>query len=291
MTSGPELAVRHERVHAAGGVSLHVAIAGTGPPIILLHGFPENWRSWRHQIAPLASAGFNVWAPDLRGYNLSDRPDRRGEYALDRLADDVAALVRATGAARAHIGGHDWGGMVAWQFVESYPALTDRLLIFNAPHPAIYRRALRRPPQMFKSWYLLPFLVPGLAEWGLLAGNARGLRAVFEQAAARPGVFSREDLNEYVEAMSSPGALTAALNYYRANVALGWSPPEDHPVLPMRTLVVWGEQDPALSTVLLEGLTTFVPRVQVQRIPNAGHWVQHEAPSEVNRAVTTFLAS
>lgn len=144
-------AIRHERVDA-DGVSLHVARAGDGPPVLLLHGFPENWHAWRHQIAPLADAGFSVWAPDLRGYGRSDRPGVQSAYRLDRLVADVAALVRATGHHRAHVVGHDWGGIVAWRFAAEHAASVDRLVVMNAPHMALYARQMWRSSQLLRSW-------------------------------------------------------------------------------------------------------------------------------------------
>ncbi|MGH9330715.1 MAG: alpha/beta fold hydrolase, partial [Vicinamibacterales bacterium] len=209
--------IRHERVKA-DGLELHVAAAGEGPPVVLLHGFPENWRSWRRQFDPLVRAGFSVWAPDLRGYNLSDRPAARDAYHLRHLVADVAAIVRATGHRRAHIGGHDWGGVVAWTFAGHHPELVDKLVIFNAPHAKIYFEKVRRPPQMLRSWYVLFFLLPGLPERVMSARNFAAVRDMFKRQPARRGAFSDYDIDQYVEALSFPGALTAGLNYYRANL-------------------------------------------------------------------------
>jgi pimeloyl-ACP methyl ester carboxylesterase len=280
--------VRHERIRV-NGVTLHVAIAGEGPPVILLHGFPEHWRSWRHQFGPLAAAGFQVWAPDLRGYNESDRPREREAYALPHLVDDVAGLVHATGAARAHIGGHDWGGMIAWAFASQHPELTERLLICNAPHPGLYVGTLRHPDQFLRSWYVPAFLVPGLAEWALSAGGFRALRRMFTHGPARRSAFTRTDVDAYVAAMATPGALTAALDYYRANAGLGKTRAGHWPIIRSQTLVVWGERDPALSLVQVERLPRLVPNLTVRRVPGAGHWVPNEAPEVVNRAFVEFL--
>ena len=270
-------------------MQLHVAVAGEGPPVVLLHGFPENWRSWRRQFAPLVEAGFSVWAPDLRGYNLSDRPAALEAYHLRHLVADVAALVRATGRPRAHIGGHDWGGVIAWTFASQHPELVDKLVIFNAPHPDIYLQKVRRPPQMFRSWYVLFFLVPRVPEWTLSAGHFRAVRDMFARYPARREAFSTEDIDQYVRALSQPGALTAGLNYYRANLrsdALGMGRAARTGA---ETLVIWGELDPALGIGLLDGLDAVAPRVRVHRIPGVSHWVQNEAPDEVNRVLTEFL--
>jgi pimeloyl-ACP methyl ester carboxylesterase len=282
--------VRHERIKAAEGIELHVARAGRGPPVILLHGFPENWRSWQRQIPALVRAGFSVWAPDLRGYNLSDMPPDRDAYHLDRLVADVAALVHATGEPRAHIVGHDWGGVIAWSFAAEHPEMVHRLAILNAPHLDIYREKVRRLPQLRRSGYVFFFQLPWLPE-RLIAANGYGaIRNIFRRGPARAGTFSREDTQGYVEAMSPPGRLTAALDYYRANFGLRMFPRQAPKPVAAPTLVIWGERDPALGIELLDGLEALVPGVQIHRIPDASHWVQNEAPGEVNRALVDFLS-
>jgi len=278
----------HEFV-AGDGVRLHVARAGEGPPVILLHGFPENWASWQHQIPALADAGFAAWALDLRGYNLSERPARRAAYHLAHLVDDVAALVRATGAARAHVVGHDWGGVIAWTFAAYHPELLDKLVILNAPHMDIYLRKVRRPPQMLRSWYVLFFQLPGIAEWALSARDFRALRKLFRAGGGTREPFSAEEIEAYIEALSPPGALTAALNYYRANLRLGALRFALTAPIEASTLVIWGEQDGALGVELLEGLEAVAPCVEIHRVPHAGHWVQNEAPAEVNQRLLAFL--
>jgi pimeloyl-ACP methyl ester carboxylesterase len=282
--------LRHERIKA-DGVELHVARGGEGPPVILLHGFPETWHSWHRQIAALADAGFSVLAPDMRGYNLSDRPAPCRAYHLRHLVADVVALVRATGHPRAHIAGHDWGGIVAWTFAGEHPELLDKLVILNAPHPRIYFEKVRRPPQMFRSWYVLFFQLPALPEYALSARNFRAVRDMFKRYPARTGAFSDEDIEQYVEALSRPGALTAGLNYYRANLTSDAREMACSAVSGAETLVIWGELDPALGVELLEGLDRVAPRVRVHRISDASHWVQNEAPDEVNRVLTEFLRS
>lgn len=280
--------LRHERVSGAG-VDLHVAVAGEGPPIVLLHGFPENWRSWRHQIAPLARAGFSVWAPDLRGYNLSGKPANRRAYHLRHLIADVAAIVRATGFPRAHIGGHDWGGVIAWTFAGAIPELVDRLVIFNAPHLEIYLRAAWRPPQLLRSWYVAFFLLPVLPELALSAWNFRAVRRMFRRMPARPHAFSDDDIDRYVAALAMPGALTAALNYYRANSTPDTILLAGSARVGAEVLVLWGDRDPALDPVVLTGLDAVAPRLQIVRFPDVGHWIQNEAPEEVNPLLTAFL--
>ena len=285
-----DVELRHERIKG-DGIELHVARAGEGPPVILLHGFPENWHSWHRQVSALVGAGFSVLAPDMRGYNLSDRPAKREAYHLRHLVADVVALVRATGYPRAHVAGHDWGGIVAWTFAGTHPELLDKLVILNAPHLQIYLEKVRRPPQVFKSWYVLFFQLPALPELALSACDFRAVRNMFSRYPARKGAFSDEDIDEYIEALSRPGALTAALNYYRANLTPDALQMARSARSGAETLVIWGALDPALGTDLLEGLDRVAPRIRIHRIPDAGHWVQNEAPEEVNRVLTEFLRS
>ena len=280
--------IRHERIRA-DGVELHVAVAGSGAPVIMLHGFPENWTSWRRQFAPLVNAGFSASAPDMRGYNESDRPTELRAYHLRHLVNDVASIVRATGHGRAHVVGHDWGGVVAWTFAGYHPELLSKLVILNAPHLDIFLDKVRRPPQMFRSSYVLLFQVPGVAEWTLSAWNYRLLRKLFPGLSGRSGAFRGADIDHYVRGLSAPGALTAALNYYRANVRPEPLAQARRARVEAETLVIWGDRDPSLGVELLDDLHTVAPHARVHHIPDAGHWVQNEAPDEVNRAMVEFL--
>lgn len=275
--------VRFERL-TGDGVTLHVARAGTGPPMILLHGFPEHWLSWRRQIPVLAAAGFSVLAPDLRGFNLSDKPAGLDSYRVERLVADVVALVRGCGPGRAHIVGHDWGGLVAWFVAATRPDVTETLTIVNAPHPTIYRDRVWRSAQAFRSAYVPFFLLPRLPEWILSAGHGWMIRQMFLRAAARPDAFDESELDALVTAALRPGALTAGLNYYRANIqrVLHRAP---LPQVQTPTLVVWGERDPALGTSLLSGLDTVTTSLRIVRLPGIGHWVATEAPDALTDAV------
>jgi pimeloyl-ACP methyl ester carboxylesterase len=276
----------------ANGVRLHCATMGDGSKtVILLHGFPEFWYSWRHQMQPLADAGFKVVAPDLRGYNLSDRPTERHSYHLTKLVDDIASFVRITSGSPAHIVGHDWGGIIAWSFAGRYPQLMDKLVILNAPHMGIYFKKARVPPQLFRSWYVAFFCVPGVSEAALSANDYGAVREMFQKYPANKNAFSKVDIDEYISAIAQPGALTAALNYYRS----GMLAPDGlalakHATTKAPTLVIWGEKDPALVVGLLDGLDRYAPNLIIHRIPQASHWVQSEAPEEVNAALLKFLA-
>jgi pimeloyl-ACP methyl ester carboxylesterase len=265
-----------------------VVTAGSGPPVILLHGFPEFSYSWRHQIAPLAAAGFAVLAPDLRGFNLSDKPQRVDDFRIERLVADVEALVAHTGHARAHIVGHDWGGLVAWWFAASRPGLTATLAILNAPHPIVYRQVVWRSTQLFRSGYVPLFMLPRLTSRLLAAGNYFLLKQMFVRGAGRPDAFTSDDLARYVEAASMPDALRAGLTYYRANVHLGRRTTAI-PRVAAPTLVIWGDRDPALGTELLSGLDAVTTRLRIERLAGVGHWVQNEAPTRVTELLLGHL--
>jgi pimeloyl-ACP methyl ester carboxylesterase len=269
-----------------GAVRLHYVEAGEGPLVLLLHGFPEFWYGWRHQIPALAEAGFRVRAPDLRGYGLSDKPEGVAAYRVERLVEDVAELVRHAGAARAHVVGHDWGGVVAWYFAMLRPELLDRLAILNAPHPAAFAREIVKPDQMLRSAYAAFFQLPVLPEAVLRAGGFALLKRVFRTEPARPGAFTDADIERYREAFARPGALTASLNYYRA--AARYPRPRVRPVA-APTLLIWGEKDPHLTVRLTEGLEAWVPDLRVERLPEASHWVAADEPERVSRLLVDFL--
>lgn len=272
-----------------GTVRLRVAEAGPsdGPPLILLHGFPESIAGWHRQIRPLAEAGFRVVVPDQRGYGGSERPRGIAAYHLDRLAGDVIALARACGFDRFALAGHDWGGLVAWWTASFFPDHVERLAILNAPHPGIVRNYIRRHPgQWVRSLYVGFFQLPRVPERWLLAGDARVLRRALTST-SRPGTFSRADLDGYVREWMQPGALTAMLNWYRALARL---PRRDPPRVRMPALILWGRQDHALQPGLAEASLDLCDDGRIQWFPEATHWVQHEAADRVNEALKGFFA-
>ena len=280
-------------VHGAtevNGLRFHYVEAGSGPLVVLLHGFPEFWYSWRYQITALAEAGFQVLAPDLRGYNQSDKPLGTSQYCLDLLAYDVAGFIREKGDQPAIVVGHDWGGAIAWKVVSAYPELVKRLVILNAPHPAAFKRELRTFTQLRKSWYMLFFQLPHIPEAVFRAGNYAMMERSFRQEPIRKNAFTNHDIALYKAAISKPGALTAALNYYRANVRFLWEESSWlTAVVTTPTLVIWGEHDRYLSVNLLRGLDRWVSDLRVERIKDASHWVQIDAHERVNELILDFL--
>lgn len=285
----PELELR-ERFLDIAGAQLHVVEAGppAGRPVLLLHGFPEFWWGWRRQIPALAAAGRRVVVPDLRGYNLSAKPRGLRAYGLDRLSDDLRGLLADVGAP-ADVVAHDWGGVVAWWGALRFPECFRRLAILNAPHPRVMRRFLQHDrEQRRRSRYLFYFQLPLLPERKIRAGEFRGFRSIFKRS-SRPGTFTTDELATYTAAAARPGALTAMLNWYRAAL---WCPPrrpEQRLVVPP-VRILWGEEDVALCPALAEASAERCSRVELIRLPGAGHWVQHEAADRINDLLLDFLA-
>jgi pimeloyl-ACP methyl ester carboxylesterase len=271
------------------GIRLHWVEAGAGPLVVLLHGFPEFWYSWRHQIAALSAAGFRVLAPDLRGYNESAKPAGVASYRLELLAADVLGLIRHAGPERAIVVGHDWGGGLAWHLAIHHPQAVEKLAILNAPHPAAFARELRTWRQLRRSWYVFFFQLPWLPEWYIRRGNYAGLAEILTRDPVRPGTFSPQDIAAYRAALARPGALTSAINWYRALFRHHprLSPCELRPIR-VPTLVIWGEQDRYLGISLLDGLKRWAPDLVIERIADASHWVQNDAAERVNDLLISF---
>ncbi len=266
-----------------GEVRLHCAISGPkgGELVVLLHGFPECAQSWRVVKRALAEQGYRVVAPDMRGYGGSDKPRGVDAYAVDRLAGDVAGLVKALGVERAHVVGHDWGGVVAWWTAMLRPDVVDHLGIVNAPHPIGYAKAMRTAAQLRRGWYVFAFQLPWLPEWALGVSDFAAVRRVF----TRDGVAA-DEIAPCVASLRQPGARTAAIAYYRAAMrrALSTSGPKAT-VIERPTIVIWGERDRFLVPELADPPPRWVPGAHVVRLPDATHWAHIDAAD----AVTTAL--
>ncbi len=283
------LRIHHEQ-RLVNGVNLHCAIAGEGPLIILLHGFPEFWYSWRHQIPELAKH-FTVVAPDMRGYNDSDKPVQVEDYAVPKLVEDVVQLIHSFGHEQAVVAGHDWGAAVAWEVALTRPEVVDKLIILNVPHPRIFiQNLITNPRQMLRSWYTAFFQLPWLPEQVIKADNYRFIEQAFRGMAVHKQQFSDQDIAQYKLAISKPRALTSAINYYRAAARYGlFSMSGSGPIVTQPTLVIWGEQDTALGKELNVGLERYVPDLTLHFIPDASHWVQQDCPELVTQYMLKFL--
>jgi epoxide hydrolase 4 len=272
-----------------GDVRLHYVEAGDGPLVLLLHGFPEFWFGWRLQIEPLAAAGFRVVAPDLRGYNLSSKPDGVAAYRADQVAADIRGLIGKLGAESALFVGHDWGGSVAWVTAMQHPEVVDRLAILDAAHPRKLNEALKTPGQLRRSWYFFFFQPPAVTESIVRADNWRFFRRFLRDA--QPP-YTSEEMSRYIDAWSQPGAANGMINYYRAAVRQSSkSPAAQIRPIAAPTLVIWGERDRYLGPMLAEPHREDVPNLErVVRLPNASHWVHHDEHERVNQLLIDFFA-
>jgi pimeloyl-ACP methyl ester carboxylesterase len=284
--------VRHEVVKA-NGIRFHVATAGEGDRLALcLHGFPECWFSWRHQIPLLTRLGYRVWAPDLRGYNETERPTGIESYAIENLMDDVAGLIDAADARSTMLVAHDWGAIVAWYFAIRRVRHLDRLVIMNVPHPGAARPALRTFAQLRRSWYAFFFQIPRLPEALLGARGARAIGDMLRGSCRNPDVFSDEVVEVYRKAASQPGAPAAMLNYYRALLRGGGLRRQadlGFPEIETPTLFIWGEDDVALTKATTHGTDAYVRDLTLRYLPGVSHWVQQDATEAVNAMLEAWL--
>jgi pimeloyl-ACP methyl ester carboxylesterase len=270
------------------GLKLHTVVTGpdNGPLAVLLHGFPECWYSWRHQIPTLADAGYRVVVPDQRGYNLSQKPVGVESYGIDHLVADV----RAFGREEAIVVGHDWGGVVAWRLAMDNPGMVQKLIVMNAPHPGAFARELKASwSQRLKSWYALFFQIPWLPETLLALSPMATARLFFRRTAVRTNAFSDQDLDVMAAAIAQPDAMQAMIHWYRA--AVRYPSSRRAQVIEVPTLLIWAEDDVALGKPLTYGLEEWVPNMSVHYISHCGHWVQNEAPDEVNEQVLAFVST
>jgi epoxide hydrolase 4 len=291
-----ESAIKHGYANV-NGIRLHYAESGSGDDLVLLlHGFPEFWYSWRHQLTVLGER-YHVVAPDMRGYNLSDKPSLVKDYRIEVLVEDVIGLIEHFGAKQAAIVAHDWGAGVAWAVAQKYPERVSKLAVLQVPPAAAWRANLTLK-QMLRSWYMFFFQLPRIPESLIARKNFRGLERTFTDTVVRKGSFTDEDIEQYKDALRQPGALTAAVNYYRANVSrlISRRPKagegKGSSKIRVPTLFIYGEQDFAILPTTVQGVAKYIDAPYRElRISESGHWVQNEAVDEVNSVLIDFLKS
>ncbi len=283
------------------GQRLHYVTEGTGPLLLFLHGFPEFWYAWKAQLAEFGR-NYQAVALDMRGTNLSSKPAEIEQYQMQHRVEDIRALAAHLGHEKFTLVGHDWGGAAAWVFAAAYPALVEKLIIINSPHPAIFGRELSANPMQQQASQYMNFLSSPQAEQLLAADNYALLRERFLGHHLWNNIFTEADRQAYLAAWAEPGSLTGGLNLYRVPRAsqaraegqtTPGSPPRERRtwMVNVPTLVIWGEQDTALLTGNLDGLEQFVPHLTIKRIPDASHWVIHEQPALVNTYIREFLTA
>jgi pimeloyl-ACP methyl ester carboxylesterase len=287
------------RYAAVNGVRLHYVAEGQGSLLMFVHGFPEFWYAWQGQLAEFGRDHFAV-APDMRGYNLSSKPAGPESYAVPLLVEDLVALADHLGHRRFTLVAHDWGGAIAWATALLHPDRLERLVIVNAPHPAIFQRLLAEHPGQQKASQYMLFFRSAEAEATLAADNYALLRKMVLGEGQPWGWATAADRTAYLEAWAQPGALTGGLNFYRA-ARLGPPAPGEPPrtragdlsglVVKVPTLVIWGEKDTALVPENLDGLDRVVSDLTIRRVPDGTHWVAHEQPALVSRHIREFLAA
>lgn len=263
-------------------MKLHYDSQGSGPLIVLLHGFPEDRRSWKRQLPALAAGGFRAIAPDLRGYGESPKPRGVDAYRISMLVDDVAELIADAGGGPCIVVGHDWGALVAWFLAMTRPDLVRKLVVINVPHPAAYSRELRRSAeQRRRVAYQLFFQLPLLPELWMRLFGRRLLRKL--------GRFSDEETEAYARAWR--GSLGPMLNYYRAMRKFRGELRALIRRIDVPVLMIWGEREPVFLRATTEGVDEWVPDLRFEPIPRIGHFAQHDAPDRVNELLIEFAGS
>ncbi len=277
-----------------GEIRLHYMASGPtdGEPILLLHGFPQFSYEWRHHLPALAAQGYRVVAPDLRGYNLSDRPAGVEAYRMKNLVNDIGAFYKAFDWQSANIVAHDWGGAISWLFVIFYPQLVRRFVVLDIPHPNAFRTALQSMQQIQNSWYIWFFQAPEVPE-RVIKQNLEAFFNFIMFESVRPGTFSQEDKQQYLQLFSQPGQLEAAINYYRANTTQASVYSETSttfPLLKMPVLLIYGENDFAFDKLSWAETAQYcVGPYHSVELPGISHWAVEEAPQETLRLIEEHL--
>lgn len=275
-----------------GDLEFEIDCCGQGDRLALcLHGFPEHSFSWRYQLPILADLGYQAWAPNMRGYGNSSKPKGVSSYQLDTLVEDVAAIIEASGCKETVLIAHDWGAVVAWHFAINDRLPLSHLIICNVPHPQSMQQAFSWE-QLKKSWYIFFFQIPKLPEFLLGRDNAKGVGEMIRNTFVNPEKLPSEVAEVFSRNANQPGALTAMINYYRALLRRGNRSNregESFPIIKTPTLMIWGEEDVALSKETTYGTEKYVENFNIRYLPNVSHWVQQESPEEVNSMISAFI--
>jgi len=289
----PTFEIRSERVHA-NGLDFHVNTCGEGDRLALcLHGFPEIGYTWRHQLPLLASLGYRVWAPDLRGFGQTDKPRGVSQYAFEHLIDDVAALIDASGTKETLLLAHDWGVVIASQIAFHQIRPLEGLVLFNGAAMGMQSETRLSLRVLQRTFYAFFFQLPFVPERLLAASNYRAIRAMFRgKMIGRRDSITPEDIRVFQEAMARPGALTGGLNYYRAQILGGGFrrlTARGFPTIKTPTLILWGEDDPVLVPSTIGRAEERITDLTLRFLPGVGHWAQQEAPEEVNEMLAAWI--
>ena len=272
-----------EKYIDVNGIKLHTIIAGSGEPLILLHGFPDFWYGWKNIILGLKD-DFKLIVPDTRGINLSDRPEGVENYGIKILINDVRKLSETLNLGKFILCGHDWGGAIAWAFAEKYPELVKKLIIINAPHPKALQSAFRTSAEQRKaSAYFLDFIKPGYEDV-ILANDCQMLKETVFNGPINKNAISKFDKSKYMEAWKQPGAIKAGLNYYRAMSA----DRDATGIITIPTLVLHGMKDRYVRPLLLDILPKFIKDLEIIKIEDSTHWVMQDAPEVVISSIREF---
>lgn len=286
-------AIRTEMVEA-NGLNFEVDKCGSGNKLaICLHGFPEHSYSWRYQLPFLAELGYEAWAPNLRGYGGSDKPEGMENYAMEHLLADVAGLIDQAGKEEVVLIAHDWGAVIAWQFAIQKVRDISHLIICNVPHPGPMDKAFKNGfSQIKKSWYIFFFQIPWLPEYLFSRNNSQSIGDMILRSSCDRSMFPQAVLEVYRKNANQSGALTAMINYYRAALRKrdGFAT-EPFEVIEAPTLMIWGEDDVALTKESTFGTEEYVRDFQIRYLPRVSHWVQQEAPDAANQMIGAFLSS
>jgi len=273
-----------EKLVKTNGIKLHTVVIGEGPPLILLHGFPDFWFGWKNVISGLKSK-YKLIIPDMRGYNLSDKPEGAEKYKIEILIEDIKGLIESLNLGKVFLAGHDWGGVVAWAFAEKHPELLRKLAILNAPHMKIFQQKLRTDKKQQKaSFYVFEFLKPD-GEKFLYKNDYKWLKFAVFEGMINKSSLTDFDKGQYLSAWAQPGAILGGVNYYRANDSFeDWT---GKIVVP--TLVIHGMKDSAVLSSVLDDLSDYVDDLKIVRAENSSHWVMHDQPELVISSFKEFF--